>query len=377
MADYEIEVSIPNIGPAGPQGPAGEFGELEAPEDGIIYGRRDGEWVDMTAPANLQVRRGTAAEVAAITPLEGEPVWATDTKELVVGDGATLGGVPVTNFPVVGQRANSSTPGKLRSSPQLGATGTGLVDGNARGDGSVDLQMHRLNATAVASGTYSAIFGGRNNTASQEYATVINGNTATASHPHSLAFGSGANAGADQGIAIGGSSTVSAKKGLALNGGIADRCNMIAHAADPISGFFSRAQAVQFVFRAKTSNATPTDLALGQTGSTPVPNERLTIPSGVALFGTVEIIAFEQTNATAYAHYIRKFGIQNLNGTTALVGSVSTVGTDEESDAGYNVSITADNAFDYLKISVTGDSSKTLRWVAVLRGVELNFTGSF
>jgi hypothetical protein len=95
MADYSIEVSIPNQGPAGPQGPPGEFGELEAPQDGIIYGRKDGEWVDMTAPANLQVRRGTAAEVAAITPLEGEPVWETDTKKLRVGDGITAAGIIV------------------------------------------------------------------------------------------------------------------------------------------------------------------------------------------------------------------------------------------------------------------------------------------
>ena len=95
MADYSIEVAIPNQGPQGPQGPAGEFGDLEAPEDGVIYGRKDAEWVDMTSPANLQVRRGTAAEVAAITPLEGEPVWATDTKVLTVGDGSALGGIPV------------------------------------------------------------------------------------------------------------------------------------------------------------------------------------------------------------------------------------------------------------------------------------------
>jgi hypothetical protein len=92
MADYSIEVAIPNQGPVGPQGPPGEFGELEAPEDGIIYGRKDAEWVDMTSPANLQVRRGTAAEVAAITPLEGEPVWATDTKRLSIGDGVSAGG---------------------------------------------------------------------------------------------------------------------------------------------------------------------------------------------------------------------------------------------------------------------------------------------
>jgi hypothetical protein len=70
-------------------------GTEEAPEDGIIYGRKDVNWVDMTSPANLQVRRGTAVEVAAITPLQGEPIWATDTKRLVVGDGTTAGGIPI------------------------------------------------------------------------------------------------------------------------------------------------------------------------------------------------------------------------------------------------------------------------------------------
>jgi hypothetical protein len=83
MADYTVEVSIPTVGPGGLP---------EAPEDSIIYGRRDREWVDMTAPANLQIRRGTAAEVAAITPLEGEPVWATDSKRLYIGDGVSAGG---------------------------------------------------------------------------------------------------------------------------------------------------------------------------------------------------------------------------------------------------------------------------------------------
>jgi len=67
----------------------------EAPQDDITYGRRNAVWVDMTSPANLQVRRGTAAEVAAEVLLDGEPAWATDTKVLVVGDGQTQGGVLV------------------------------------------------------------------------------------------------------------------------------------------------------------------------------------------------------------------------------------------------------------------------------------------
>lgn len=67
----------------------------DAPSDSVTYGRRNAAWVDITAPANLQVRRGTASEVAAITPLDGEPVWDTSNKILYMGDGSTLGGVSV------------------------------------------------------------------------------------------------------------------------------------------------------------------------------------------------------------------------------------------------------------------------------------------
>ena len=143
---------------------------------------------------------------------------------------------------------------------------------------------------------------------------------------------------------------------------------MIAHGSSGnVDGFSARAQNVQFILRGRTTNATPYELLINA-------GVYLTIPSNIALFGQVEICAIEQTNATEAAHYIRKFAIQNLGGTTSLIGSVTTVGTDYESQAGYDIAITADNTSDYLKISVTGDSSKTLRWIAVVRGCEMSIT---
>lgn len=46
-------------------------------------------------PPTIQLKRGTAAQVAAVTPAAGEPLWKTDTKVLVVGDGSTAGGVQI------------------------------------------------------------------------------------------------------------------------------------------------------------------------------------------------------------------------------------------------------------------------------------------
>jgi hypothetical protein len=46
---------------------------------------------------NLKLRRGTNAERLTITPLDGEPVYTTDTKQLFMGDGVTVGGNPITS----------------------------------------------------------------------------------------------------------------------------------------------------------------------------------------------------------------------------------------------------------------------------------------
>jgi hypothetical protein len=43
----------------------------------------------------LRLRRGTDAERLTITPLEGELIYTTDTEELFIGDGTTVGGNPV------------------------------------------------------------------------------------------------------------------------------------------------------------------------------------------------------------------------------------------------------------------------------------------
>ena len=43
----------------------------------------------------LRIRRGTNADRTTITPVQGEPIYTTDTKKLYVGDGTTAGGVVI------------------------------------------------------------------------------------------------------------------------------------------------------------------------------------------------------------------------------------------------------------------------------------------
>ena len=44
---------------------------------------------------SLQIRRGTAAQLAAITPATGELIFTTDTQQVFVGNGVQQGGIPI------------------------------------------------------------------------------------------------------------------------------------------------------------------------------------------------------------------------------------------------------------------------------------------
>lgn len=90
----------------------------------------------------LQVRRGTNAERLAITPLEGELIYVTDTKQLYVGDGTTLGGTTTIQNTIDSVLADST--------PQLGGsldlngndiTGTGNINitGTITATGNINL----------------------------------------------------------------------------------------------------------------------------------------------------------------------------------------------------------------------------------------------
>ena len=88
------------------------------------------------------------------------------------------------------------------------------------------------------------------------------------------------------------------------------------------------------------------------------------------MFVTVNIGGIK-SDGSGGAHYIRKVAIKNVGGTTSLIGTVSIIGTDVETNAGYNVDITADDTNDALQVEVTGVASETLRWTIHIEGVEI------
>jgi hypothetical protein len=245
--------------------------------------------------------------------------------------------------------------------PKPDGTTTG---GNARGANAVDLQIIRNSAAQAASGT-RAFIAGSENTSSGIYSVCIGLNN-TANNNTNIAIGyQNTSSGTERSVAIGDRNQATATVATVSGGlqAVANRYGMSANA----SGIFSAAgdaQRARFVMRNKTTTNSAVELFLDGSST------RLTIPSGKYLTGTINIAGIK-SDGTAAASYIRQFSIKNVAGTTSLVGTVNTIGTDEA--ASTSISITANDTNDALKVEVTGIASETWRWVAAVDVVEVAY----
>ena len=90
----------------------------------------------------LRIRRGSDAERQTIVPLQGEPVYVTDTKKLYVGDGATQGGI------LVGPQSQADFDVVNDTTPQLGGN-LDLNGNDITGVGNIDIDGYITATGAV------------------------------------------------------------------------------------------------------------------------------------------------------------------------------------------------------------------------------------
>jgi hypothetical protein len=271
--------------------------------------------------------------------------------------------------------------------------------GNARGANAVDLQTSRTAANQVATqagdiaiginnrvncdlgpgiaightnsslgrGTTIAI--GKSNTAgdgSQNAAFIAIGVQNTANVFYATAIGESNTSSGPAAITIGYSNAASGRCSIATGiSAVANRQGQRSHQSVAFAAA-GDCQRVDFALAAKTTNATPTLL------TTDLSSARLTIPSGKIMFADL-LISGIKSDGSAACCYKRKVAIKNVAGTTSLVGTVETIGTDIEDNAATDVAITADNTNDALQIDVTGIAAETWRWVAVVSGLEIAY----
>jgi hypothetical protein len=324
-------------------------------------------------PANLifdaDVDAAAAIDVSKLSGVVGGTTGTTDNS-ILRADGT--GGKTSQSSGIVIDDATTSTQnnvaitnqhaGQTNSALVLTPKGTGAfiigpkpdggaIGGAGRGIISVDLQMQRFSSTQVASGTASFIGGGVGNTASGINSVVAGGNTNTASATQSTVSGGNGN------TASGIYSTAGGLQALA------DRNGMRAYSTGQ---FVSQgdAQDARFVLRCKTTTNNGVEMALN--GATAY----LSIPSGKIMAMTINISGVK-SDGSAVAHYVRQYAVKNVNGTSTQVYAPVTIGSDNA--VGTSIALSVNDSDDTLRILVTGITSETWRWVAIVDAVEIAY----
>jgi hypothetical protein len=256
----------------------------------------------------------------------------------------------------------------------------GTNGGIARGTGAADFQVARTSASNVASGNYSFVAGYNCRAAGSQ--SIAIGQNSTASQNDAVVFGYNNTASGFSSFCVGFSSTSSGSRSMALGNEVqatadhsfasgskafANKYGQIARSNGNFAAI-GDAQSSKMVLRNATTDATATELFLDGSSA------RATIPNNTCWHADIRIVA-RQATGTNHATYHRKCTIykNTTAASTTLVGTVQTIGTDEESDANWAVAVTADTTNGSLKIEVTGVAATNIRWVAELSVVEVAY----
>jgi trimeric autotransporter adhesin len=185
--------------------------------------------------------------------------------------------------------------------------------------------------------------------------SIARGTGTLASGPNSDAGGSYTAATADSAISRGRSSLASLPSQFAFSSG--------PFLGMPEGTELGSSQGSILSGRTSTSSATPRRLKINDFTDFAVRADR-------TLGFTVRVTARKTADGTVGARFVRSGLIANNAGTTALIGAVTTVGTDVNA-SGLAVAVTADDADDALAITVTGLASTTIKWTAVVEWEEV------
>jgi hypothetical protein len=322
--------------------------------------------------ANTGVTAGNYGGASAV------PTFTVDAQGRLTAAGAVAITAGLTNWT---ESVNTSSPNATVPVVRLLATnaatdvdaaitpkGTGALlaqvpdgtttGGNKRGSQSTDFQQNRSAATQVASGARAVVAGGLNNTASAANAFVGGGASNTAT---------GVNA-----VVAGGSENLASGYTSWIPGGYRATTRGLQRGS-VASGFFATTGDAQWglmVLRRQTTDFTPT--VLTSDGYAPGTNNQIVLPNDCTCFFRIEVAARRTDGDNGSAAYVFT-GCVDRNTTaasTALVGTVTKTVLAEDV-AAWDVNVTADTTNGSVAITVNGEGSTNINWVAVAYLVEV------
>lgn len=169
-------------------------------------------------------------------------------------------------------------------------------------------------------------------------------------------------------IALGSGSSATATGAMAFGNGAAARVYGQTATANGSFASLGDAQQGVYIFRNITTDATQTELFLDGTTAT----QRFVLANNSAVTFSILIVA-RRTDATGGGAGYRVEGVIRKDASaasTTIIGAVtkSVLG---ETDVPWDISVDADTTNGTLRIRVTGEAAKTIRWVATVTTAEV------
>ena len=290
----------------------------------------------------------------------------------------------------IGYQAQARTGSNATAISRSYASGTdsfaAAIANNTSSYGATGANSIAIGKQAKASSNEAVAIGGNFQTASSLYASTIGGTFNTNQGSRAIIAGGQSNTistAAQYGVIVGGNNNnVTGDRGVIV-GGSHNEANAnhtfatgeYAKAAEigklaRATGRFSAdgdAQGGQFILRADTTDATATVLTTNNaTAST---NNQIVAASDTCITFDGTITAM-QNGAQAYASWKIEGLLVNDGGTTTLANSATTV---IQNLSSWGMALSADNTNNALAITVTGEASHNIRWVANIRTTEVTY----
>jgi len=340
--------------------------------DGAVAGDASGDLAVLAIGA-----RSTATGISSIAI--GENADATGANSIAIGGhttDATSADATSTNTIAIGTNTLASDTSAIAIGLNAVATGfKGLAIGEGADGTATDSIAIGVDARAETS-DYTMAFG--RGAVSSAVDSMALGQFSTASGARSIAIGRYADSSGADSIAIGGGLLDGASADATAANAIAIGIKTLASGVDSVaignmatatdvgefafaSGQFAAdgdAQTSIYVLRNQTTDATQTELFADGSSAD------ISVASDSTVFFRASIVARRTDADNESAAYTIEGCIDNNAGTTALVGGLGTKTIVAEDTSAWDVTISADNTNDGINILVTGEASKTIRWVA-------------